>query len=106
MSSMDDLARSLRRRLVHDAARLEGPQGEQRSLRERVAALVREQAAPLDGDQHELLVERVLSSAVGLGPLEGLMQDPAVDEVMVNGPGTVWVEREGHVERTGVEFTS
>jgi pilus assembly protein CpaF len=109
MSSIDDLARGLRRRLVDDAARLEGPQVGQaghRSLRDRVSALVQEQAAPLDPDQHELLVERVLSSAVGVGPLERLMQDPAVDEVMVNGPGSVWIEREGRVERTGIEFAS
>jgi pilus assembly protein CpaF len=106
VSSLDDLTRGLRRRLVDDAARVEGLESEQPPLRDRVAALVQEQAAPLDSEQHELLVERVLSSAVGLGPLEQLMQDPAVDEVMVNGPGSVWVEREGRVERTSVEFAS
>ena len=105
MSSLDDLARDLRRRLVDDAGR-SGGEAESRSLRERVAALVEEQAAPLDHDQHDALVERVLSSAVGLGPLEEVMQDPAVDEVMVNGPRAVWVERRGRVERTGVEFAS
>ena len=106
MSSLDDLTQSLRRRLVDEATRLDRPESEQRSLRERVAALVHEQAAPLDGDQHDLLVEHVLTSAVGLGPLEGLMHDPEVDEVMVNGPGAVWIERRGRVERTPVEFTS
>jgi pilus assembly protein CpaF len=106
MSSLDDLTQSLRRRLVDEAARLDDPLSEQRSLRDRVAALVQEQAAPLDGDQHDLLVERVLTSAVGLGPLEDLMHDPDIDEVMVNGPGAVWIERRGRVERTSVEFTS
>jgi pilus assembly protein CpaF len=106
MTSMDDLARGLRRRLADEAALLDSPHRDQRPIRERVAALVQEQAAPLDSDQHELLVERVLSSAVGLGPLERLIQDPAIDEVMVNGPGNVWVEREGRVERTSVEFAS
>jgi pilus assembly protein CpaF len=104
MSTIDDLTRGLRRRLVDDAANVE--RAEHGSLRDRVAALVREQAAPLDSDQHELLVERVLSSAIGLGPLEELIQDPAVDEVMVNGPGAVWIERHGRVERTDVEFAS
>jgi pilus assembly protein CpaF len=42
--------------------------------------------------------------ATGLGPLEPLLADPAVDEVMVNGPGSVYVERGGRVERVGVEF--
>jgi pilus assembly protein CpaF len=104
--SIDDLTSGLRRRLIEDAAHAEGPQSGQRSLRDRVAALVEEQAAPLDSDQHEVLVERVLSSAVGLGPLEPLMHDAAVDEVMVNGTGAVWVEREGRVERTGITFSS
>src|SRR5689334_13070669 len=105
MSSLDDLARGVRRRLVDDAGR-QGGEAESRSLRERVAALVEEQAAPLDREQHEALVERVLSTAIGLGPLEPLMQDPAVDEVMVNGPRAVWVERGGRVQRTTVEFAS
>ena len=39
--------------------------------------------------------------ATGLGPLEPLLADPAVDEVMVNGPGAVWVERRGRIERDG-----
>jgi pilus assembly protein CpaF len=105
VSSLDDLARGVRRRLVDDVGR-RGGDTEPRSLRDRVSALVEEQAAPLDRDQHEALVERVLSSAVGLGPLEHVMEDPTVDEVMVNGPGSVWVERGGRVERIGVEFGS
>jgi len=105
MTSLDDLARGVRRRLVDEAGRRAGEQ-ESRSLRERVAALVEEQAAPLDSDQHAVLVERLLSSAVGLGPLDEVMQDPAVDEVMVNGPAAVWVERAGRIERTGIEFGS
>jgi pilus assembly protein CpaF len=42
--------------------------------------------------------------ATGLGPLEPLLADPAVDEVMVNGPRSVYVERAGRLERAGVEF--
>jgi pilus assembly protein CpaF len=41
-----------------------------------------------------------------LGPLEPLLADPAVDEVMVNGPGAVWVERGGRIERAAVSFAS
>ena len=42
--------------------------------------------------------------ATGLGPLEPLLADPSVDEVMVNGPRDVYVERRGRLERVGVEF--
>ena len=44
--------------------------------------------------------------ATGLGPLEPLLSDPRVDEVMVNGPEAVYVERRGRLERTGVSFGS
>jgi pilus assembly protein CpaF len=107
LSTIDDLALGLRRRLVEEAERSPEPISDDlRSLRERIAALVREQAEPLDAGQRELLVERVLSSAVGLGPLEALMGDPKIDEIMVNGPTTVWVERAGRIERTDVAFGS
>src|SRR5215207_10478661 len=52
------------------------------------------------------LCQRVLLLATGLGPLEPLLSDPAVDEVMVNGPESVYVERRGRVEQTGVCFGS
>jgi pilus assembly protein CpaF len=104
MSTIDDLTRGLRRRLVEDAAAAEPPKRD--SLRERVSALVREHAVPLDPDQHERLVERVLSSAVGLGPLEPLMRDQTVDEVMVNGPQAIWIERHGQLQPTDIAFAS
>jgi pilus assembly protein CpaF len=107
VSTIDDLALGLRRRLVEEAERASEPVSDDiRSLRERIAQLVRDQAEPLDEAQRALLVERVLSSTVGLGPLEPLMSDPKIDEIMVNGPEIVWVERAGRIERTDVEFAS
>jgi pilus assembly protein CpaF len=52
------------------------------------------------------LARLVAERSFGLGPLEPLLADPLVDEVMVNGPGTVWVERGGRLEATGVQFDS
>ncbi len=50
------------------------------------------------------IVETVVDNLVGLGPLEPLLRDPSVSDVLVNGPDEVWVERSGEVERTGVQF--
>lgn len=47
-------------------------------------------------------VARVVARVEGLGPIEPLLADPAVSEVMVNGPGPVWVERNGTLARSGV----
>src|SRR5918996_1407786 len=69
-----------------------------------VRDLVEREAAPLPEAEREALRERVMLLATGLGPLEPLLADPAVDEVMVNGPASVYVERGGRVKRVGVEF--
>jgi pilus assembly protein CpaF len=60
----------------------------------------------LDAETRAELAERIAERAFGLGPLEPLLRDPAVDEVMVCGTAPVWVERGGRLERTGVRFAS
>lgn len=49
--------------------------------------------------------ERVADLAVGLGPLQPLLADPEVTDVLVNGPREVWVDRAGVLERTDVSFS-
>jgi pilus assembly protein CpaF len=57
--------------------------------------------APLAGAG---VAEAAVDALVGLGPLEPLLRDPAVSDVLVNGPDQVWVERRGVLERTAVRF--
>ena len=64
-------------------------------MQERIRALVDREAGLLDDDDRARLVARVAERSFGLGPLEALLADPTVDEIMVNGPGQVWVERSG-----------
>ena len=75
-------------------------------LREQINALVRQEAPLLSAGAHAALVAEVVAEVAGLGPLEPLLADPRVSEVMVNGPGAVWVERAGALERTPVELTT
>jgi pilus assembly protein CpaF len=102
---LDELAESLRTRLI-ESARADSARGGALAagLEDEVRSLVEREAAVLDAGDREELCERVLRLATGLGPLEPLLADPAVDEVMVNGPGSVWIERYGRVERTDVSF--
>jgi pilus assembly protein CpaF len=105
LSAVDDVARVLRRRLVEEA-RFEAGPADPATLRYRIATLLTEEALPLQEDERAALVDRVLSSTVGLGPLEPLMEDPEVDEIMVNGRGAVHVERRGRIVATDVSFES
>lgn len=54
--------------------------------------------------ERERLIEEVMSEVFGLGPLDALMTDPSITDVLVNGPHSVYVERNGRLELTGVRF--
>jgi pilus assembly protein CpaF len=71
-----------------------------------VRRLVDEQAAVLSDRSRAAIAELILRDTVGLGPLEELLADPQVEEVMVNGHRNVYVERGGHIEPTDVRFAS
>jgi pilus assembly protein CpaF len=103
MEALDDLAAALRGRLIERAR--SGDSGAA-GLDAEVRALVEREAGALPDSEREALCRRVLLLATGLGPLEPLLSDPAVDEVMVNGPEEVYVERGGQLEPTGVRFDS
>ena len=102
----DALAAELRRRLADErrsdaaAGRLSG------DVASAIANLVEREAAVLPRARRADLVRLVMRETIGLGPLEDLLADPAVEEVMVNGGGSVYVERRGRIEGTSVEFSS
>ena len=102
MEALDDLARALRSRLIERAR--EGVAGG--DVAAEVRDLVDAEAMALPADARVELCERVLRLTGGLGPLEPLLADPAVDEVMVNGAGAVYVERRGRIKATEVAFGS
>src|SRR5438093_4311146 len=99
----ESLATELRRRLL-ERRRAEAAAGRpaEQNLETAVAELVDEVAAPLSDARRERVRELILRETVGLGPLEELLADPQVEEVMVNGPDAVYVERGGRIERTDV----
>lgn len=54
--------------------------------------------------QRDQVVNALVDQRLGLGPLEPLLNDPSVSEIMVNGPSEIFVERQGRLERTGLRF--
>lgn len=74
------------------------------NLPDEVRALVDKEAALLGLGTREEVAKRIVRDTVGLGPLEDLLADPAVEEVMVNGADEVYVERAGRIEAVDVRF--
>jgi pilus assembly protein CpaF len=66
--------------------------------------LCRHSADLLNLSERERLVNEVLDETFGLGPLEPLMRDPTITDIMINGPKTAYVERRGRLEKVNVQF--
>jgi pilus assembly protein CpaF len=94
--------------LVRDEMAVIPPAADAQALRPIVADRVREllvrDRVVLPAVDLERLVEEVVDDAVGLGPLEPLMRDPTVTEVIANGPQSVYAERGGKLAREPVRF--
>jgi len=99
-----------RRRLLEevDFAELAELTDTQRRVRlERIVGrMVTREGPVMTTSQRSALIRRVIDEAIGLGVLEPLLADESITEIMVNGPGDVWIERDGRIELAEVRFTS
>jgi pilus assembly protein CpaF len=80
---------------------------EPHALRDRVVADIRRrlmQEAGISRDDRDRLESEIADDILGHGPLERLLQDESVTEIMVNGPYDVWIERQGRLYETNVRF--
>ncbi len=73
-------------------------------IREITQRLFTEMGAPLALPQRHLLARRIEDEVLGLGPLEPLLSDPTVSDILVNGAKSVYVERRGKIEPTTITF--
>ena len=73
-------------------------------IRAAVAKLVEEERTPLSLLEKDRIIEEILDEVFGLGPLEPLLQDPTISDILVTTPKMVYVERNGKLYRTPVEF--
>ncbi len=102
-----ELKALLHRKLVDqlDITRVGGEDSDLRQqVRELVVALVEQQNVLLSFTEKQRLIEEVLDETFGLGPLEGLLADPTISDILINGPHTCYVERNGRLELTNVQF--
>src|SRR5579871_282416 len=86
------------------AVRTVNPEWLRKELRRGAEELCRSYGRLLSQTERDQLVEELIYETLGLGPLEPLMQDPTVSDILINGPGTVYVERHGKLELTDIQF--
>src|SRR3954468_17419892 len=78
------------------------------SVRGQIAAVVErlilDESLPMTLAERERVIEEILDEVFGLGPLEPLLKDPTISDIMVNGFDNVYVERAGRVVETHIRF--
>src|ERR1700722_4326120 len=75
-----------------------------REVAQILEALVVGESTPMNLQERERLAQEVLDEVFGLGPLEPLLADPTISDILVNGHKRVYVERKGMLEMTSVQF--
>jgi pilus assembly protein CpaF len=98
------LHRKLLDRINLEALSVLPPERVRQEVRPAIAKLVGEQKTLLSLTEKDQLIEEILDEVFGLGPLEPLLRDRTVSDILVTTPRLVYVERNGRLERTSVEF--
>ena len=104
----DKLKRRIHSKLVDklDLTRVGELEGDvlRREIRLVVEHLCDTEETLLNRNERERLIEEVLDETFGLGPLEMLLKDQTISDILINGPKNIYVERRGKMEKTDVEF--
>ena len=107
-AEFDSIKRRIHGKLVDklDLSRVGELEGDvlRREIRLVVEHLCDNEDALLNRNERERLIEEVLDETFGLGPLEFLLKDPTISDIMINGPKNVYIERRGKIEKTNVVF--
>src|SRR5438094_7819236 len=106
--SFEELKRLIHGKLVDklDLSRVSDLEGDtlRREIRLVVERLCDTENPLLNRMERERLIDEVLDETFGFGPLEVLLKDPTISDILVNGPYKVYVERRGKLEKTDVKF--
>jgi pilus assembly protein CpaF len=106
--SFEELKRLIHGKLVDklDLSRVSDLEGEtlRREIRLVVERLCDTENPLLNRMERERLIDEVLDETFGFGPLEVLLKDPTISDILINGPFKIFVERRGKMEKTDVKF--
>ena len=108
VSEYDQLKQRIHQKLIGklDLSKVNDLDGEvfKREIRGIVERLCDSEQNLLNRNERDRLVEEVLDETFGLGPLEVLLKDPKISDILINGPKNIYAERGGKMEKTNVEF--
>jgi pilus assembly protein CpaF len=76
----------------------------EQQIRQLVEELLADEETPLSRWERNQIIQEIQHETFGLGPIEPLIRDPSVSDILVNGPQSVFVERRGKIEETNVIF--
>src|SRR5215470_10765974 len=107
-SDFETLKRRIHSKLVDklDLTKVGDLEGEvlRREIRLVVEHLCDTEDTLLNRNERDRLIEEVLDETFGLGPLEMLLKDNTISDILINGPKHIYVERRGKLEKTNVQF--
>ena len=107
-NEFEDLKRRIHGKLVDklDLSRVGDLEGDvlRREIRLVIEHLCDTEDTLLNRNERERLIEEVLDETFGLGPLELLLKDHTISDILINGPKHIYVERRGKMEKTNVTF--
>jgi pilus assembly protein CpaF len=102
------LKADIHRRLIQKLNLERLTQSDREAVRKEVAQLIEgmvvEDATPITFTERERLAQEVMDEVFGLGPLEALLKDPTISDILVNNYKSVYIERHGLLERTNIQF--
>ncbi len=106
--ALEQLKFTLHQRLIEelDPSKLEGLEKERarEAVESAARTLIAQEMPGIVGATRDELVSAVADEVLGLGPIEGLIRDPSISEIMVNAPDVVFYEREGRLYLSSVRF--
>src|SRR4051794_22644181 len=106
--SFEDLKRHIHGKLVEklDFTRVKDLQSDalRKDIRRVIEHLCDTENPLLNRMERERLIDEILDETLGFGPLEALLKDPTISDILINGPVNIFVERRGKIEKTDIKF--
>jgi len=82
------------------------PMERKQTIERLVLQMINEERVIIPNEEIEEIIQQLINESVGYGPLEELLKDDSITEIMVNGPDEVFIERNGKLEQSGVRFNN